>query len=239
MSGALHSTPRWGDVVLEQIRTVGLRLRREALVGAIVLGIVTIFIGKDIVTNHATTWFDSDEWFPIAIGAFLLPFAIWRGERPFGPAFLWTLPVDRRLLALARVFGGWVSLMCGVAIFFTWQLALAALSHVEGARTLSVLAFSGATGAYLLGSALVLGLRHPLRWLIGTVAMLFLLGSFNDRVDALLRVSDLSTGIHDAVMRWQTMPPLAQWSIATLLWLVIGLAALFAAISRHRENRRH
>ena len=45
MEVTLHPAPRWRDVVLEQVRVVGLSLRREALVVAVVLGIVTLMIG--------------------------------------------------------------------------------------------------------------------------------------------------------------------------------------------------
>lgn len=232
MQSALHPAPRGRDVVREQVRIVGLGLRREALAAAVVLGIVTLVIGIDFVHGRAATWFDSDgEWLGIVLGSFFFPFAIWRGERRFGPAFLWTLPVDRRRLALAKVFAGWVWLMTALIFFGVWQLALAVLSGVSGvtdARIIPLVAFAGASTMYLFGSALVLGLRHPLRWLLGTLGVLFLLGMFRD---ALLRPYDLNallSAVEDAA---------AQWAITTLLGLAAGLATLWAAVSRHRENR--
>jgi hypothetical protein len=222
----LHATPRWRDVVLEQFRIVGLRLRREALVVAVVLGIVTAVIVIDIARGTATSWFDSDEWAGIGFASFLFPFAVWRGQKRFGPAFLWTLPVDRRRLALARVFSGWMWLMAAALLFVSWQRVLAFFSGVTGAQVVPLVAFIGATATYLLGSALVLGLRHPLRWLLGAVAVLFLLGFFNERVDNVLDPSTrFTSALHATAEFWP------------FLALGAGLAALWAAISRHRENR--
>ncbi len=236
----LHPAPRWRDVVLEQIRAVGLSLRREALVVAVVLSIVTLVIAIDIVRGSAATWFDSDEWFPIALAAFVFPFAVWRREKRFGPAFLWTLPVDRRRLALTRVFAGWVWLITALAVVVFWQNALAVLSGVTGAETIAFAAIPGTTAMYLLGSALVLGLRHPLRWLLGTVAVCFLLGFLNEAIDRTYGLDTFlsSGGFSSAATAWRQLPQLAQWAITTFLWIGAGLAALFAAASRHRERRR-
>jgi len=241
--GTLHPAPRGRDVVREQVRIVGLSLRREALGFAVVLAIVTFVIAIDIVRGNAESWFDSDEWAPIALASFVFPFAVWWRERRFGPAFLWTLPVDRRRLALAKVFAGWVWLMTAVAVVVVWQLALALLARVPDAETVSPVAVMGATAMYLLGSALVLGLRHPLRWLIGTVAVLFSLPFLNEalglgpdgRLEELLSSSGVFSAARDVVTFWLDLPRLAQWAI----WIGAGLAALWAAVSRHGERRPH
>jgi len=257
MQGTLHPAPRGRDVVLEQVRIVGLSLRREALVAAVVLGVVTLVIAIDIVHGRAATWFDSDEWFVIGLFSFLVPFAVWRREKRFGPAFLWTLPVDRRRLALAKVFAGWVWLMAALACFVLWQLALAVLSGVADAETVPLVAFSGATAMYLLGSALVLGLRHPLRWLLGTAGAFFLLATLNEAlgraengmarmfawsgalrwaiygpygIDTLLSSRTFQSAVENAATVW--------WPVTIFLWLGAGVAALWAAASRHGERRR-
>jgi hypothetical protein len=229
----LHPAPRYRDVMREQIRVTGMSLRREALVIAIVLGIMTVVIGIAIVCRRAETWFDSREWGPIGFFAFLFPFAVWRRERPFGPAFLWTLPVDRGRLALARVFAGWVWLMAALAVFVAWQVVLALLSGVANAETMSPFVFIGATGAYLLGSAVTLGLRHPLRWLFGCAGLFYLLGALNRMIDRLLGPNLL----HSMARLWYSMPVPAQWAAATFLWLGAGSLALWAALARHGERR--
>ena len=239
MEVTLHPTPRWRDVVLEQIRIVGLSLRREALLVAVVLGVGTLVIGIEIAGGGPG--FDSDETFPTALISFLFPFAVWRGERRFGPAFLWTLPVDRRRLALAKVFAGWVWLMAALAFFVSWLLALGLLAHASPARTVMRLPLTATIAAYLLGSALVLGLRHPLRWLLGAAGVIFLLANFiePDSVWTLLSFSGSLTAAEDAGAARRTLPDLARWAITTFLWFGAGLAALWAAASRHGERRRN
>lgn len=122
--------------------------------------------------------------------------------------------------------------------------------------------FTAATGAYLLASALALGLRHPLRWIVGMALGLWLVFAVGDAanvewlaqlpsrlfagpygIDTLLtartesgqvRVT-LSTG--ERVRAWRALPDLGRWATATLLWTGVGLVSLWAAASRHRELR--
>jgi hypothetical protein len=131
--------------------------------------------------------------------------------------------------------------------------------------------FTAATACYLLTSALALGSRYPLRWVIGSVVAYVLstvastavsvqLGVggldhapgrlvemlFDSRygLDALLTArtetlsvpSTLPTG--ERVMVWSARPDLADWGGAVLLWTGSGLLTLWAAASRHREQRR-
>src|SRR3954447_24576557 len=249
-----HATPRWRDVAIEQIRIVALSLKRESMVAGVVLGILTLMIAIDIVHGNASTWFDSDEWTAVVCISFLFPFAVWRTQRRSGPAFLWTLPVDRRRLALTRVFAGWVWLGTVLAFFVLWHKALAILSGVAGARTTPLLSVTGATAMYLLGSALLLGLRHPLRWLLGTGGVFFLMATLNESLgrtggtsrmfawsDPLRRAVSsrrfLSAVDHAAIV-WRTYPRLVS-ATAIILWIAAGAIALWAAASRHGELRRH
>ncbi|HEX7832198.1 MAG TPA: hypothetical protein VF787_21255 [Thermoanaerobaculia bacterium] len=260
----LHPTPQWRDVAREQIRTIGLSLRREAMIAAIVVGIVTLIIAIDIASDNATTWFDSDEWVGVGFLSFLFPFAVWRRERRFGPAFLWTLPVDRRQLALTKVLAGWVWLMAALMSMIVWQRTLAMASGVANPETVPLIAFGGATAMYLLGSALVLGLRHPLRWLLGTVGVFFLLATLNEAlgrtdggqarmfawsgpvrwaiygpygIDTLLSSTRFKSAVHDATAIWRKNE-LVSWAIAMFVWLGAGFGALWAAASRHGDRRR-
>jgi hypothetical protein len=259
----LHPTPRWRDAVAEQVRIVGLNLRREALAAAVVLVVASLPVLIDL--GRGGPGLDSGETFPTSVFSFLLPFAVWRGERRFGPDFLWTLPVDRRQIALARVIAGWVWLMAAVGAFVIWLLALALLANASSAETLMRVPIVATTAMYMFGSALVLGFRHPLRWLLGTVGVCFLLGMFADAMGyagtgewrivagssvlrsavygpyglrTLLDSSGFVFAARDSRAAWQTVPDLAQWATATFLWLGAGLIALWAAISRHGEHRR-
>ena len=300
MSGwALHPTPRPRDVAREQLRAVGLALRVPAAAAAVVVAVATLFITLEVVGEGGSIRFAPEEQMLPGVLGLLLPFAVWRGEERFGAAFLWTLPVERRRHALARVFAGWAWLMGAVALFVLWLLAAALLTgaSVLGEETVRLLPasslpatgsvdpaalrtalrapqpllwlvpFTAATAAYLLSSALALGIRHPLRWLAGTVLALFfvalalelagdqrlrlapsrLLHSllygpygvdalFTARSESLRTEALLSTG--ERVVVWLGTPDPARWAAATLLWTGLGLAALWAAASRHRERRR-
>ncbi len=131
--------------------------------------------------------------------------------------------------------------------------------------------FTAATGTYLLGSAVVLASRSPLRWVIGTVLAYAILSVVSDAAGAQLRVdwlADAPGGLLERLVQgrygldalltartgtlsttvplttaqramvWRAVPDLSDWRIATLLWTVVGLLALWAAASRHREQRR-
>ena len=243
MEVSLHSLPRRRDVVLEQIRILGLALRPAGLVLAVVLAFGTVVIGVDILGGGPG--FDSEDIFPTALVSLLFPFAVWRGERRFGPAFLWTLPVDRRRLALARVFAGWVWFMAALAIFTSWLLVLALMAGVGPEYHVRRIPLVETIAAYLFGSAFVLGLRHPLRWLLGAVGVAFLTGNLNQILERIYGVQSLfgSRGLYFAGQHsfdfWRTLPPLAQFAISSFLLLGLGLAALWAAVSRHREDRHH
>lgn len=241
----LHPAPRWRDVVQEQVRVVGLSLRGVALIFAIVLAVGTVLIGGDVLGGGPG--FDSRETFPTALISFLFPFAVWRGEPRFGPAFLWTLPVDRRRLALAKVLAGGVWLMAALAVFVSWLAVLALLAHASPADQLARIPVIATIATYLFGSALVLGLRHPLRWLCGAAGVLFLMGKLSDLLtqpnDAEWQhvpgAADLFSALGRAGALWRTLPESARWTITAFLWLGAGAAALWIAASRHRERRRN
>jgi hypothetical protein len=242
---ALHPAPRWRDVVLPQVAVVGLGLRREALVLAAVLAVGTLLIGADVICGGPG--FDSGEMFPTTLIAFLFPFLVWRSDQRFGPSFLWTLPVDRRRLALAKVLAGWVWLMAALTVFSVWLLALGFLAGAPPARTVMRVPFTATLALYLFGSALVLGLRHPVRWLLGAAGVLFLMGMLGSVVsrpdDSEWRYVPGSgaffSAVNDMATAWRTLPELTRWTLSTFLMFSAGFAVLWAAASRHRDRRRH
>ncbi|HET7464108.1 MAG TPA: hypothetical protein VFJ82_22820 [Longimicrobium sp.] len=127
--------------------------------------------------------------------------------------------------------------------------------------------FTAASGAYLLASALALGTRRPLRWIVGCVLGFFLvLGTVEGAravslrlaltrvleavfsgpygLDALLtaRSESLHTVVTLAtgptVEVWRGLPTTGDWAAATLLWTAAGMIALWLAARRHGEGRR-
>lgn len=130
-----------------------------------------------------------------------------------------------------------------------------------------VIPFASATATYLVASAAMLGVRHPLRWLIAVVVGLPLVnitGSFLGRrlgvewmEDGPARVISGRYGLEtlltlrtwsldrrvtlttgETVHAWFGVPDTGAWAIAALLWTVAGALALWAAAARHRERRR-
>lgn len=244
MEGTLHPGPRWRDVVLEQIRIVGLSLGPAALILAVVLASGTVMIVGEIIGG--SPGFDSDETFPTAPIAFLYPFAVWRNEKRFGPAFLWTFPVDRRRLALAKVFAGLVWLMAAVAFFAIWLFALGRLDDASSVLTVGRVPFVATFAMYLFGSALVLGLRYPLRWLLGGAGVFVLMGTVSDLLTqpndgewAYVPGAQAFFSMANRVMSaWLLLPEAAQSVISTSFMFGAGFAALWMATSRHRDRRR-
>jgi hypothetical protein len=126
--------------------------------------------------------------------------------------------------------------------------------------------FTGATVLYVLVSALILGVRSPLKWVAGFVFLFFLVGAVlsnsNEEavrlapsrafraafagpygLDAVMtaRTESLKTlaplANGERMMVWLDLPNTTEWAIATLAWLTVGLIALWAATWRHRESR--
>ena len=126
--------------------------------------------------------------------------------------------------------------------------------------------FTAATGTYLLASAVALGSRYPLRWIVGVplgILLVSALGAAADidwlrflasrllgaalegryGLDALFtaRAESLKTAVvlstGKTVSVWRGLPDVREWALATFLWFGAGLAALLAATARHREHR--
>jgi hypothetical protein len=179
------------------------------------------------------------------------------------------------LLVLALVTGGnvfaeqTVQLLPSAAIPEARTLDPTALRAVRYAPAplLWLVPFTAASGTYLLASAVALGSRHPLRWIIGVPlgillvsalgaaahidALRFLASNLVEAVvesryglDALFtaRAESLKTAVvlstGKTVSVWRGLPDVGEWALATLLWLGGGLAALLAAASRQRERQR-
>lgn len=126
--------------------------------------------------------------------------------------------------------------------------------------------FTASTGAYILITAITLGLKHPFRWIIGAFAAAFLFTAVGQGLaadafwlhltpitrsvmegryglDAVLtaRSESLHTQVvlnsGKVITAWRALPVVSDWIIATLLWTSIGAAGLSAALFRNRERR--
>ncbi|MCZ0935813.1 MAG: hypothetical protein OXJ54_11585 [Gemmatimonadetes bacterium] len=125
--------PAMKTVWMEQLRVVGLAIRREGALAGVVLAIgslVVIAVSRipilqAIVDEGGVSEFVFDPgeppWGFIAVlAALLLPFVVWKGERRFGDTPLWSLPVDHRKHALLKVAAGWVWLLAILGAALAW-----------------------------------------------------------------------------------------------------------------------
>jgi hypothetical protein len=254
-STAFHAVPRTRDVLLAQIRAIGLPPRGPVLAVIAVVALAALFITIESLNRGEAIAFHPERQMWPGIVGLLLPIVVWREEERFGASFLWTLPIDRWRHALAKVFAGWVWLMGGVTLFALWSLALTLLTggNILAEETLPLLwlaPFTSATVTYLLASAFGLATRHPLRWIVGSVIGFFIVSGVGEVVNAgwlrsvLALLESLVEGPYglDALLTARTtsraLPDVGQWATATLLWTGAGLVTLWAAASRHRESRR-
>lgn len=270
--------------------------RRRAMALAIV---AAVLLTLAIIREGDVVDFRPHQTLLPGLLGFLLPIAVWVGQDRFGTGFMWTLPVERRAHALARVAAGWIWLLAAVALFVLWLFFLSLVSggtvlapetlHLVppdsalGAGELApgawrdvswtptpllwLVPFTAATGTYLLASAIALGTRHPIRWVIGVPLVAFVFGVGGEAADIeflkfapqrfvipfilapygldtllsarteFLKVGTTLSTGEPAVV-WRGLPDVAAWAWSTVLWLGVGAALLWAAASRHRERRR-
>jgi hypothetical protein len=125
--------------------------------------------------------------------------------------------------------------------------------------------FTAATGMYAIASGIMIGLKHPFRWVAGAFAAILLLGGVGQiagdpfwnrarpiidglmygrygldglltaRTESLHTVVTLTGG--KLVRVWYALPTISDWVIATLLWTSLGIAGFAASLFRHRETR--
>ena len=190
--------PGFAAAFAEQVRVVGLAVRPQAAGLALVLlaaGILRLLDVQD--SGGEASAFPIPPVLMIVLGA-LSPFAVWKGEQVFGHAHLFTLPVEKRRHALAKVLAGglWLTLAVAAIQLALIGLALATGGSVGESETRMMAGpggvqdlvpvrwstpawqwatpFTTALVCYVIGSAFMLGAKYPLRW--GTAAVAAFLG---------------------------------------------------------------
>ncbi len=202
---ALHPTPRPWDAAREQLRTVGIAIRREAAFVAALVAVPTLTalvhasqVGEPLSFGRSTALA------PLGVlagaAALLAPAAVWKGEARFGGSPLWFLPVRHRRHALLKVGAGWAWLMATLGATLLWIVLITLLSggtlgvpevrwvldtsEPSGARSVQWSAqwwhllalFTGTTTLYMLASGLLLVTERPWRWLAGVAFGVLILG---------------------------------------------------------------
>jgi hypothetical protein len=120
--------PAWRVVLREQLRVTGLALRGPIYVTVALALVATLLIAIRVAKRGTTIDVGIEPSAIFGLIGAVLPVVVWAKDDRFGPAFLWTLPVDRRQHALLKVFSGWLWLMAGIALSMLWLLALTLLS---------------------------------------------------------------------------------------------------------------
>ena len=211
---AFHSAPRPHDVLGAQMRAVGLALRGPAIVVTALIALATLLLTIEFLRAGQPIDFHPEQQVLFGTLGLLFPIGVWMGEDRFGTAFLWTLPVDRRWHALAKVFAGWVWLMMSVALVVLWLLALALLSggNAFSEETLRVLPSLSHTASRIFDPGAV----QDVRW---TPGLLIRLVPFTAATGTYLAASALALG---------TRQPL-RWVAGTVLGLVLLVVVKNAA----------
>ena len=283
--------PSFGALLGSQLRATGLAIHREAALAAAALALGWLLLVTTSIRYDERLHALPEILLAILPVALLLPWAVWRGDPAFGRAYLWTLPVRRQRAAAAKVAAGalWLVLILLVAMAALIAMAAATggsvgleevrlvgpfdTSPAAAARVrwatpawMWLVPFGSALTLYVASSAILVGLRHPLRW-VGAVAVALVLvmvlainmGPDNPLSLGLGRFAEalvggrwgldfaLTGGIAALVEEvdvpgpggvnlWRGLPTAGAWAGALAAWLGAALLALALALRRHWER---
>jgi len=250
---ALNPVPGWMEVLREQLSSVGLALKREAMVVAGFLGLFSAIV---LLQQPGRSEMPLTPVMGIAaaLAALLIPMAVWKGEEPARRGYHHAMPVEHGSHAIARGAAGWAWAMVGVTAFFAW---MGLLSAATGGEVLDVqpwqwlAPFAGATVLYLFGSALTLVSSRPWKWLgLGVIGYIFvnLLGwsarplveALNSLISGYYGLSTVLTGLVPPEIRppgehWMASD-FGAWLISTVAWM--GMALILFLWASYRQPER-
>jgi hypothetical protein len=115
---AIASVPSVQVVAMEQLRVVGLALRREGLLlcgGFLAFLLMAAFV-ESFQGEMPLDVDPADLGYLGLLAGLVAPLGVWKGERFFGDSTLWIVPVDHGRHARLKIGAGWVWLM-GVVAF--------------------------------------------------------------------------------------------------------------------------
>lgn len=237
-SSIQHEPPRAAAVFQLQLWKMGRTLRPELIGLALILSPTAIMALGLLMQRDAALDYPPELNFLLPAAAFLLPFRLWSKERLFDRGDFLLMPVERRKHILIRVCAGavWALGLAAAVVLLFNLLALAAGSPTIGAAWGWLVPLGSVATAYLLGSALVLALRHPLRWSLGLVLAFALLSAFD--LSAPLEPS-IQVILHGDLGLERVLSGGASsmnWAVALLFWFGLSLTAVALVSLRHREG---
>lgn len=130
MEMQLSPEPTRGVVLVEQLRTVGLGLRKEAVVFSLLLAGLGTLLLRMLSRPGVLGNFDFQ---PGAVVNFMVlaavtPIFVWRAESPERRTYLWSTPVSRRSGQVLKLASGWLWTMLGVGGIVAWGWAMALIT---------------------------------------------------------------------------------------------------------------
>lgn len=221
-----------------QLRKMGRILRPELIGLALILSPTAIMALGLLMQRDAALDYPPELHFLLPAAAFLLPFRLWNKERLFDRGDFLLMPVERRRHILIRTCAGAVwalGLATAVVLLFN-LLALTAGSPTIGAAWRWLVPLGSVATAYLLSSALVLALRHPLRWSLGLVLAFVLLSAFDLSAPLEPMSRALVHGSLGLKPALTGSASITTWAVALLFWFGLSLIAVTLASLRHREG---
>ena len=281
--------PSTATIVRQQLRVVAGALRHEIRALAAALILLCLFAALGGLGREPLVGEPSFLLFALPVAA-VLPMAVWRGESLFGRAYLWTLPARRQGNAVARIFSGavWLIVAMSVTLLVIAVIAWASGGHMGVTEMRLVSAdvnpseaakvtwttpaweyfapFTAGLTVYGLSTAAIVGLRHPLRWVLGAALACGLLIAFLLQT---LPGTPLTIGVEtvreqlwfgpygldnalsggnyglahqvelpngDTDFVWSSLPSLLPWLQSTAAWMAVTLLLIALAVRRHAER---